>query len=60
MKKIRVFNLLVCCALMVLSLTAAKRKDVVTIFMIGDSTMANKPIDKGNQERGYGSAVFLR
>lgn len=57
MKKIRVFNLLVCCALMVLSLTAAKRKDVVTIFMIGDSTMANKPIDKGNQERGWGMAL---
>ena len=24
----------------------------ITIFMIGDSTMANKPLEGGNQERG--------
>ena len=29
-------------------------KPVVTIFMIGDSTMANKKIDGGNPERGWG------
>lgn len=29
----------------------------VTIFMIGDSTMANKPLDKENQERGWGQAL---
>lgn len=29
----------------------------ITIFMIGDSTMANKPLDKENQERGWGQAL---
>ena len=29
-------------------------KPVITIFMIGDSTMANKKIDGGNPERGWG------
>lgn len=28
--------------------------DTITVFMIGDSTMANKPLDKENQERGWG------
>ena len=27
-------------------------KPVVTVFMIGDSTMANKKLDGGNPERG--------
>ncbi len=30
---------------------------VITIFMIGDSTMANKPITGGNPERGWGHAL---
>lgn len=29
----------------------------ITIFMIGDSTMANKPTDKDNQERGWGQML---
>lgn len=29
-------------------------KPVVTVFMIGDSTMANKKLDGGNPERGWG------
>lgn len=29
--------------------------DTITVFMIGDSTMANKPLDKENQERGWGT-----
>ena len=29
-------------------------KPVLTIFMIGDSTMAKKNITGGNQERGWG------
>lgn len=29
------------------------------IFMIGDSTMANKPLEKGNQERGWGQMLPL-
>lgn len=31
--------------------------DTVTVFMIGDSTMANKPLDKENQERGWGQML---
>lgn len=33
--------------------------DTVTVFMIGDSTMANKPLDKENQERGWGQMLPL-
>ncbi len=29
----------------------------VTVFTIGDSTMANKPTDKDNQERGWGQML---
>lgn len=32
-------------------------KPVTTIFMIGDSTMANKGIEGGNPERGWGHAL---
>ncbi len=31
--------------------------DTVTVFMIGDSTMADKPLDKENQERGWGQML---
>lgn len=33
--------------------------DSVTVFMIGDSTMADKPLDKENQERGWGQMLPL-
>ena len=39
-------------AIMVFVLSAFKRDGVVTIFMIGDSTMANKSLKNGNLERG--------
>ncbi len=32
-------------------------KPVLTIFMIGDSTMANKKLDGGNPERGWGMVL---
>jgi Pectin methylesterase len=35
-------------------LFAFQSKPVITIFMIGDSTMANKNIEGGNPERGWG------
>jgi len=35
-------------------LSAFKSDHVITIFMIGDSTMANKDISNGKQERGWG------
>ena len=52
MKKIipYIFSIVVVCLM-----TAAKQS--VTIFMIGDSTMANKAIDNDKQERGWGMAL---
>jgi pectinesterase len=38
-------------------LTAATSEKKTTIFMIGDSTMANKDISGGKQERGWGMAL---
>ena len=35
----------------------AARKEKTTIFMIGDSTMANKPIENEQPERGWGMAL---
>lgn len=32
-------------------------RDTVTVFMIGDSTMADKPIDGDRQERGWGQML---
>lgn len=40
-----------------LVLTSFKSDKVITIFMIGDSTMANKSIKNGNKERGWGMAL---
>lgn len=42
------------CALLLLSAFIVERKDPITIFMIGDSTMANKSLKNGNIERGWG------
>lgn len=45
-------------ALFTLILFSAFTTDkAITIFMIGDSTMADKPINAGNQERGWGHAL---
>lgn len=41
----------------VVALTSAGQREKTTIFMIGDSTMANKPTDKDNQERGWGQML---
>lgn len=51
MKIIKVFALLVMCVLL---MSAYKSDHKITIFMIGDSTMANKDIRGGKQERGWG------
>lgn len=42
---------------LMLTLTSADTKRPITIFMIGDSTMANKPLDGDNQERGWGQML---
>ena len=43
-------------ALMVLTMMTSSTKQV-TIFMVGDSTMANKDISKGSPERGWGMVL---
>ena len=42
--------------LVILLVTASSSKQV-TIFMIGDSTMADKDIRNGNTERGWGMVL---
>ena len=44
-------------ALPFMAQAATEPTDTVTVFMIGDSTMANKPLDKENQERGWGQML---
>lgn len=51
MGRIKYFLVLLLC---VLSLSAYKKNEKNTIFMIGDSTMANKDISGGKMERGWG------
>ena len=47
-------TLFITTCLTVMPAVAAEPSDTVTVFMIGDSTMANKPLKKENQERGWG------
>ena len=52
------FHLLVMLLLTaVITLTSSDVKRPVTVFMIGDSTMANKPLSGDNQERGWGQML---
>lgn len=44
-------------AVLLLVLTAFRQDHVPTIFMIGDSTMANKNINHGSPERGWGMVL---
>lgn len=57
----KLFKALILSAALPLIAQAApvEKNDTVTIFMIGDSTMANKPLDKENQERGWGQMLPL-
>lgn len=63
----KIFSSLLTLALGIFLLTpaamrAAEPTDTVTIFMIGDSTMADKPLNKEKQERGWGQLlpIYLR
>lgn len=38
-------------------LSSFKQEDTITVFMIGDSTMANKKYDEGRKERGWGMVL---
>lgn len=44
-------------ALLVLLFAAFTTDHHVTVFMIGDSTMSNKPLEGGNPERGWGHVL---
>ena len=54
MKKLRLLTLVTA---LLLLLTAATNEKKTTIFIIGDSTAANKDISGGKQERGWGMAL---
>ena len=56
-KSEKVKNKILSICAMVLLLTAATEDKTTTIFMIGDSTMANKDISGGKQERGWGMVL---
>ena len=51
------FRMLAVMAVAVICFLAAREDRTTTIFMIGDSTMANKDISGGKQERGWGMAL---
>lgn len=50
-------TLFLAAAMPLLAHAATEPTDTVTVFMIGDSTMANKPLAKENQERGWGQML---
>jgi pectinesterase len=54
MKKLRLLTLVTA---LLLLLTAATNEKKTTVFIIGDSTAANKDISGGKQERGWGMAL---
>ena len=54
MKKLNLFALAAAALLILMSM---KQDRVITIFMVGDSTMANKDISGDKQERGWGMAL---
>lgn len=52
-----VINNLILVSLALLLLTSSAPQHVTTIFVIGDSTAANKDLSKGSPERGWGMAL---
>ena len=53
----RSVRILVCIVCVALGLMAAMPDKTTTIFIIGDSTAANKDLSKGKLERGWGMAL---
>lgn len=51
----RIATVLAIALMMVMCMTSSKKQ--TTIFMIGDSTMADKDISKGSPERGWGMVL---
>ncbi len=57
MKNLKIKLLFALCAILLFSAFTTEKKEVITIFMIGDSTMANKSLKNGNLERGWGQML---
>ena len=57
MKNLKIKLLFALCVILLFSAFITEKKDVITIFMIGDSTMANKSLKNGNLERGWGQML---
>ena len=55
MKRIIVLVLALCC----IALNVLAQSNHITVHMIGDSTMANKPVIPGNPERGWGQMLHM-
>ena len=53
----KTFRLLSLAALLLALFVSADKEKTTTIFVIGDSTAANKDISNGKQERGWGMAL---
>lgn len=53
----RKINLLTFALVALVTLTSMRQDRVITVFMVGDSTMANKDISGDKQERGWGMAL---
>ena len=56
--KLIIIFLIFCSARIILAQEAIEQKEI-TIFMIGNSTMADKPYDDGNPEKGWGQVFPL-
>lgn len=57
MKKISLMLLALAAYMLPARALAQEQTDTITIWMAGDSTMANKPIDEEKQERGWGQML---
>ena len=57
MKNLKIKLLFALCVILLFSAFITEKKEVITIFMIGDSTMANKSLKNGNLERGWGQML---
>lgn len=53
----KIISSLILLFMLPLVLPAQEQTDSITVFMIGDSTMANKPLKDENQERGWGQML---
>lgn len=55
----KIFNLLTVSFLLMTAIACQTDKKDITVFLAGDSTMANKPFKDGNPEKGWGQMLPL-